>query len=85
MMPLAWGLHAGVSIIKSIKTAWEEFIKMTYAAKNQSQTTVAAAKSIKQIDFLIMEPRSEKLHQTLILLETYTDPEKQQKSYHQKS
>jgi hypothetical protein len=47
-------------------------MKMMYFAKNQSQTTAAAATSIRQIDSWIMELRSKNLHQNekLFSLET---------------
>jgi hypothetical protein len=65
-----WKLHAGVHIRESIKAAVEEFIKMLYVAKSQSQTTAAAAKFIKHINSSSKELRSQNLRQNLFSLET---------------
>jgi hypothetical protein len=45
-----WRLIAGVRIRESMKAARENFIKIMYVAKSQSQTTAAAAMFVKQID-----------------------------------
>jgi hypothetical protein len=54
---------------ESIKAAKEEFIKMVYVAKSQSQTTAAAAKFIKQVNSSSIGLRSQNLRQNLFSLE----------------
>ena len=73
MMPLSLsGSYMLEYTSESIKAAREEFIKMIFVAKSQSQTTAAAAKFIKQINSTSKElrVRSQNLRQNLFSLET---------------